>query len=585
MIRKRSYLAMSCAMAYGMGSAQAQQPPSVTSALEEIVVTAQKRSENLQEVPVAVTALTDKTRELIGIKTVQDMTDFTPSLVYYNGLDRMVLRGIGRLTNNAGTEPGVATYVDGFYVTSNILVGVSDLFNERVEILRGPQGTLYGRNAVGGAINTISRRPTDEFTGEVRTTVATFDRTVAEGTFSGPLGGGWKFRLSANDTQQNRGYFKNIGTAPSEGATAHDHLYDVQVQGAMGPVDVWLKYFKYQLNDTSRLLNISVPYATALPQGTLVPNPAYQYTVPNPALLDPRTVNTNTPAAFRVNGADMWIAHLTWHLDGADVNYIGGYYRYDLHLTNDSDNTSRQSYLYQPTTGAGAPAGAPVTIFADQVFLYEEFHNYYTNELNVTSTGSGPFQWIVGAYQLNEHLYEPFNLSVPDQPQLFAPIFPFPPFAAAAPNPIGAYVLQTGRLHTKAEAAFFQIDWKFADDWKLTAGARYSKDEKEGQALQRYVSWNPSAPPFYGASAALDITAPVTGYPTGTSPAIMDVTRTSKDVSGVLGTEWQPAKNTNLYLKYSRGAKAGALNLGQVSFTDPASTTVGPEKLDAIEFG
>src|SRR5215831_21248531 len=146
MFYKRSSVLISFATIGSVaGAAFAQQPPS-GSPLEEIIVTAQKRSESLQEVPVAVTALTDETRQLVGIKSVQDMTDFTPSLVYYTGVDRMTLRGIGRLTNNAGTEPGVATYVDGFYVTSNILVGVSDLFNQRVEILRGPQGTLYGRN-------------------------------------------------------------------------------------------------------------------------------------------------------------------------------------------------------------------------------------------------------------------------------------------------------------------------------------------------------------------------------------------------------------------------------------------------------
>jgi iron complex outermembrane receptor protein len=189
----------------GITCAAVAQQPSSTSMLDEIVVTAQKRSENLQDVPVAVTALTDETRDLLGIKSVQDITDFTPGLVYYNSLDRMMLRGIGRLTNNAGTEPGVATYVDGFYVTSNILVGASDLLNERVEVLRGPQGTLYGRNSIGGAINTISRRPTDDWSGEVRATIANYSRLIEEGTISGPIGGGWKFRVSANHTQQNKG--------------------------------------------------------------------------------------------------------------------------------------------------------------------------------------------------------------------------------------------------------------------------------------------------------------------------------------------------------------------------------------------
>jgi iron complex outermembrane receptor protein len=587
------------------GLAQAQQPPNSGTMLEEIIVTAQKRAESLQDVPVAVTALTDQTRQLIGIKSVQDITDFTPSLVYYTGVDRMTLRGIGRLTNNAGTEPGVATYVDGFYVTSNILVGVSDLFNSRVEILRGPQGTLYGRNAVGGAINTISRRPSEDVTAEVRTTVANFDRIAAEGTFSAPLGAGWAFRISASDTQQNRGYYHNIGSAPSEGGTAHDKLYDLQLQGAMGPFDVWLKYFKYQLNDTSRILNITVPYNTTVffPATNLIPSATFGYTVQNPALTDPRAINTNTPAAFTVKGADMWIGHLTWHLDGADIKYIGGYYRYDLRLQQDSDNTSRTSYQYQPLGLTGSPSGNPVTVSANNIFDYQEFHNYYSNEINVTSTGDGPLQWIVGGYQLNEHLYEPFALSSPNQTQLYQPalgITTFVPFAlnfapgaGGAPNPLGNYVYETGLLHTKSLAGFGQLDWKIADQWKLTAGARYSKDEKTGEAVQRFFLWNPQlgtqlgllGVPGVTSATSFDVTPAVTGYPAGTTPAIMDVKNDTDGYSGTLGTQWQPSKNTLTYLKYSRGFKAGALNLGQVSFTNPASTTVGPEKLDAIELG
>src|SRR5215510_1543477 len=88
------------------------------SLLEEIVVTAQKRSENLQEVPVAVSAYTSETRDLIGISSIQDLTNFTPGLSYSTTLDRASLRGIGRQTNNLATDPGIATYTDGFYNVS-----------------------------------------------------------------------------------------------------------------------------------------------------------------------------------------------------------------------------------------------------------------------------------------------------------------------------------------------------------------------------------------------------------------------------------------------------------------------------------
>ena len=102
----------------------------------EIVVTAQKRNENLQDVPVAVTAFTSEMRDLIGVETVQDMTLFTPGLTYNTSLDRLNLRGVGRYTNDFGSDPGVAVYNDGFYTSSTTSGSKSTIFNQRVEVLR-----------------------------------------------------------------------------------------------------------------------------------------------------------------------------------------------------------------------------------------------------------------------------------------------------------------------------------------------------------------------------------------------------------------------------------------------------------------
>ena len=122
---------------------------------------------NIQDVPVAVSAYTSETRTLLGVNTVEDLARFTPSVAYRND-DRLAIRGVGRLTNAVGTDPAVALYSDGIFSTSMADTSTPPLFIERTEILRGPQGTLYGRNSVGGAINVISKRPTDEFDGEVR---------------------------------------------------------------------------------------------------------------------------------------------------------------------------------------------------------------------------------------------------------------------------------------------------------------------------------------------------------------------------------------------------------------------------------
>ena len=173
--------------------------------LEEVIVTAQKRSESLQDVPVAVTAFTDQLRDTLGIRTVQDYTNFAPGVTYNTSLDRMFIRGVGRYTNNLATSPGVATYGDGFYNSSNHQAATSPLITERVEVLRGPQGTLYGRNSIGGALNAVTKRPTDTFNGEVRGEVGSLGRHNLEALLRGPIMDNIRFCCSAANTCRTTG--------------------------------------------------------------------------------------------------------------------------------------------------------------------------------------------------------------------------------------------------------------------------------------------------------------------------------------------------------------------------------------------
>jgi hypothetical protein len=113
------------------------------------------------DIAVAVTAITSDAKQERGIITITDMTNVTPGLSYTPSLERVTLRGIGRLSNSIGADPGVANYNDGLYTPFAVMAGKDAQLIQRVEVLRGPQGTLYGRNAIGGAINTISKRPTN----------------------------------------------------------------------------------------------------------------------------------------------------------------------------------------------------------------------------------------------------------------------------------------------------------------------------------------------------------------------------------------------------------------------------------------
>ncbi|HEY2753904.1 TonB-dependent receptor plug domain-containing protein, partial [Phenylobacterium sp.] len=182
-----------------------------SNTIEELVVTAEKRAQSLQDVPVAVSAFTSERRDLIGITTITDMTNFTPGLEYNSGNDRNTLRGVGRLTNVHAADISVAQYSDGIYTSSTTEAGKTPLFVDRVEVLRGPQGTLYGRNSIGGAINIISKRPTEDWYAEVRANYQNYNHFILEGAVSGPTAiPGVQFRLGANWEKQTDGYFHNV---------------------------------------------------------------------------------------------------------------------------------------------------------------------------------------------------------------------------------------------------------------------------------------------------------------------------------------------------------------------------------------
>src|SRR3954452_13220159 len=197
---KHSLLASSALLAAALGTSAGAQTAANTNSntIAELVVTAEKRSQSLQDVPVAISAFTSEQRDIVGINTIQDMTNFTPGLQYSSQLDRISLRGVGRLTNVQAADPGVATYSDGVYTSSTVEAGKTPIFVDRCEVLRGPQGTLYGRNSIGGAINVISKRPTEDPYGEVRATIGNYGRTLFEGAISGPITEGLQFRLAGN---------------------------------------------------------------------------------------------------------------------------------------------------------------------------------------------------------------------------------------------------------------------------------------------------------------------------------------------------------------------------------------------------
>jgi iron complex outermembrane recepter protein len=178
--------------------------------LEEIVVTAERREQSLQDVPLSITAFGDDLRDRVGIQSIQDMANFAPGVSYNTFTDRPSIRGIGRQSNFFSLDSPVANYFDGVYTSSVQDAQRRPIFIERTEILRGPQGALSGRGSIAGAINTISKRPRDAFEAEVRAFGGDYSRYGAEGTITGPIFDWLRARVNYGTYHQDEGYFENI---------------------------------------------------------------------------------------------------------------------------------------------------------------------------------------------------------------------------------------------------------------------------------------------------------------------------------------------------------------------------------------
>ena len=521
-------------------------PPPATPPSGEIVVTAEKREANLQEGPEAVTAFTAKDRNIKGITTVQDMTTFTPGLVYSSQLDRPAIRGLARSTNQYTADSSVAVYYDDFFSSSTFLVGRDDMLVDQVEVLVGPQGTLYGRNSIGGLINTISKRPTNELSGEIRVIEGNYDASKVEGTVAGPVPfvPNLTFRLSGYYDAQNQGYLQNIVPGmPSEGGVRHDAYGDFQLEYKGDKDDIWLDTYVVGFNGDrggpGALLGTptSGAYGTALTTfGQLNFNPNFPYgggAVPgsvvgqlpgnNPSLNNIRTFAHAVPTNITVDKAPTVTLHWTHHFDGFDVRYVGGYSQYHYQLTTayfNNDNSPVTSYQVPISSMSpffGDPAIGPLTVNPRQIFSFTTDTAWFSHELTFSSTNNSPVQWIAGLYYYNETDNNPETDQTPDQAQVGSPVSlagitpavtaglsgqPIPASALALPNPSRDEFLLDYQDRIGSFAGYGQVDWKITPTLKgsppglplhIRLEARHRRDPLR-RFLQRYLAHAHASP-------------------------------------------------------------------------------------------
>ena len=571
-----------------------------TPALEEIVVTAQKREESLQTVAISATAFSSETRDLMGIETIQDLTNYTPGVQYNEQNDLMYVRGIGRTSNNLALDPAVATYLDGFYSSFNRVADSSSLFLAQEEIYRGPQGSLFGRNAIGGVFNLTSPAPSYQWESEGRLRIGNYDAADLEGTVSGPISKFLRFRLTLGDYKQNEGFFQSISGHNEDGyGLKHTQEYKLQLAGNIGDSFEWSMKADHREWDLGwGTLKQLTPYSTgasptydcallACP-GNLGPNPQYSVGVDapirqlDPTQTSPRTLSTDTPNRERLRNDMVFVFQGIGHLGFADLKYIAGFYSYDYDLGVDFDNTTRASYVYQaPFNSQFGFQPSPVTINSQMFSYYQEVKHYYSNELNLVSTNEGRLQYVVGLYQFDEHFRNPFGIgSVVPQPQVVTPtaLTGGIPGGPAPSNPRGLYYFADDRTVGQSVAAFGQIDWRFLDTLKATVGLRYTKDRKSAEDIGREVFYDPST--LGGQASAYDLVLATQRNADGDFVRHLEID--SHATTGTAGLEWNRAQGALGYLKYSRGYKDAGINAGSGFAANPYTL---PEYVDALELG
>ncbi|HEX5380553.1 MAG TPA: TonB-dependent receptor [Phenylobacterium sp.] len=602
-----------------------------SNVIEELVITAEKREQSLQDVAVAVSAFTSAKRELVGINSIQDMTNFTPGLQYNSSTDRISLRGVGRQTNVLSADASVANYNDGVYETFAVQAGRSTLFLDRVEVLRGPQGTLYGRNAIGGALNEISKRPTETPQGEFRISYGSYNHTNVEASYSGPITDWLGFRLAGNWEKQDEGYTNNLVPGmPDEGNVIDQWFEEGQLQAKFGErFEAWIKVAGGQWRNGAGGPGSASGGWTPSPYPTyedgvtaVLLNPGYGCNAnttnvvnlsptgcANPAVNSPWTIARAIPYKVTLPVYATVASQFVWHADNFDIKYIAGGVHYHYILTGPNGPDQQSNTLQAPISSYTLPGG--LVIHPLSTFKYEEDNSFFSHEINVISTGDSDFQWVGGAYYFRQNYTQPVSSADTNQAQLSGP-FGLPSFFCAQTGGVCAPVQQSRwfdnrpKINAISYAAFGQVDWKFAPTWKTTLGLRYSHDRKFGSESVRLTCFAVSAcyaPPEFdafipGGIPVVDLTqlptvvdasnpkgvSKKTVYDPATGFATREYDAEWSAVTGTAGLEWTPDEDTLAYAKYSKGYKSGGLNIGIFTVLSFSPWT-DKETVDSFEVG
>jgi len=539
----RSILFASCAVfALSASAAMAQGADDAT--IEEVVVTAQKRSENLQDVPVSVTAISGTALQDRGVTNVIGLNNLAPGLRVSSGdaasSPKIFIRGVGLSDFNPNSSSGVGIYVDGVYVGSPLaqMAGFFDI--GQIEVLRGPQGTLYGRNTNGGAVNITTKRPTQSFTAEASAEYATYNAINLQGAVGGPvIADKLAFRAAAQVVKDD-GYTYNRVTGHDVNDTDY---WALRLSALYTPTDNFEALF--QLNRFVNRGDATQPQHRALfPASAAVTGPdgfcspaaygtaqcgdAFGYTDTDG---DNRALDANQEGKDKVDlfGGS---ANMTWNLGSVSLVSVTAYSWAHRNAFENTDASPNQML--------------EINYLARQ--------QQFTQELRLQSNDSAgsPLKWVLGGYYLDETVKD---ASTQDVLRDLRPLFP-DGFSVADSVATFSYPYTQ---KTKGYAVFGQADYNITEKLVGTVGLRYSADRKSFD---------------YRSIAEGGLVTLLTSKQKKTFSAW----------SGRLGLRYELSDDANVYATYNRGYKSGGF-FGGLATTPDELEPYANEKLDSYEVG
>lgn len=543
---RMALLASACATAFA-SPALAQGASESSNDPTEIVVTAQNRSQNIQDVPIAIQVVTGEAVAKAGINDLTGIQRLSPAVQVTNdtNLTRVTVRGVGTNDNAETQDQSVAINVDGEYINRPTVLNAAIFDLERVEVLRGPQGTLYGRNSTGGAINFITRKPGKDLGFNASVSYGNYDHILVQGGLDLPFGDIGGIRVAGTYSKRD-GYFKHPNYV---GQTGDDNTRGGRVSLRLTPTDALTIDASVEHVVADRILasqasinyNPGIAYNAAFAPGAscnqngwvrVGADPRYVNCIPqNVAGLDSidrsnyiapaRSPSVQDQKTTAVRG------RIAYDLGGATLTYIGGY------------RTTDEAF-----DAALAPA-----------YTFKNFANdvdTQSHELRLNGSTAGGIEWQFGGFRFKEDL------------DIERGLFNGPPYMPAfLLGANGGYINYFDRqVKTGSWALFGQADVPLSEQLTVVAGARYTWDKREGVFNNFGGGIATPTSPLYN-TGPVRITA---------NP--LSVSRPSAEAqkfTWLLGVNYEPDADTLVYGKVSTGFKAGGFD--SIGSYEPESNT------------